>query len=604
MIKQVLTRIALILFFFILSMVGVRGNIWAAEFLFDYDVYYTVNQNGNTDVQQNILLTNLSTHYYAENFTLTISSEQISQVSASDTFGKILPKVEKQNGQTSLIIPFNKAAIGVNKQLPFSIYYKAADIAVKKGRIWEILIPGIEKNDSIRSYNIHFIAPVEFGKIAYINPPPQKGGMWDIESLKGGGIAAAYGDFQNFSFNLKYSLENLNNSSEIQEITLPLDTNLQKVIISRISSAPRNVRMDQDGNWLAQFLIAPREKKNIYVEGNVLIFLNPFTNSEILSEEQRKVYTKPQKFWEQTDEITQLAEKLKTPKNIYDWVVTNLKYDYTRINAGANRLGAETAFETKRAVCTEFSDMFISLARAAGVPARAHEGFAFSSNSRLQPLSLTYDVLHAWPEYYDEDSHLWIQVDPTWGNTTRGVDYFSKLDFNHITFSVLGENSQYPYPAGSFKTAESTKDVFVDFDINPITLPQELYVLEIKAPKFIFPGNNTVTASIRNKGKILLSSDMITLDSSLTANKKSQASSSIPPYGYQEIKFLVSPQVLFNPLNASMTLSFRNKKEIINVSIVPFYEVLLFLAALVLTIGLIHFWRSKPYRRKKKYAAA
>ncbi len=63
-------------------------------------------------------------------------------------------------------------------------------------------------------------------------------------------------------------------------------------------------------------------------------------------------------------------------------------------------------------------------------------------------MSLVKDVLHAWPEYYDESKKTWIMIDPTWGNTTHGMDYFSSLDFEHITFVIKGLSSTYPVPAG------------------------------------------------------------------------------------------------------------------------------------------------------------
>jgi len=42
-------------------------------------------------------------------------------------------------------------------------------------------------------------------------------------------------------------------------------------------------------------------------------------------------------------------------------------------------------------------------------------------------------------------------VDPTWGNTTGGVDYFNTFDFDHLAFVVKGISSTYPVPAGGYK---------------------------------------------------------------------------------------------------------------------------------------------------------
>ena len=136
------------------------------------------------------------------------------------------------------------------------------------------------------------------------------------------------------------------------------------------------------------------------------------------------------------------AKNLKTAKGIYDFVSTKLKYDYERVKPNVERLGAVNALNNPNsAICMEFTDLFIALARAAGIPAREVNGFAYTENPKIQPLSLVNDVLHAWPEYYDYEKGVWIPVDPTWASTTGGVDYFNKLDLRHFTFVMHGKSS-------------------------------------------------------------------------------------------------------------------------------------------------------------------
>lgn len=580
--KSLIILILLWACFFFVSKTAVH----AEDFLFDYDVYYSIHTDGRTQVKQNITLTNLYTQYYADKFTLIISSERIENAQAADSQGPLSPQIAKQKGQTTISVPFTNVAVGVNKQLTFSLIYDELDIAEKKGRIWEILIPGIYKNESIRTYTVHVQAPAEFGKLAYITPPPQNGGIWALEDLKGGGIAAAYGDFQNFSFNLKYSLENPTGSRELQEITLPSDTNSQKIIISRISPQPLNVREDADGNWLAHYELIPHAERTIYVEGNALVYYQPTTEPVELTSSQRQLYTSEQKYWEQTPEIKKLAAKLKTPKNIYAWIVAHLKYDYSRISSEAVRLGAPKVLaQPELAVCTEFTDLFIALARSAGIPARSHEGFAYSSNNRLQPLSLYYDVLHAWPEYYDDTRRIWIQVDPTWGNTTYGVDYFSKLDFNHITFSVLGVSSEYPAPAGSFKTALSTKDVFVDFDAKPLMIPQEKFSIKVQTPQFLLPGKTKGIVTIRNLGKVELAPANLQLNSAFLLDKDIQLTDAIPPYGETQVSFTLNTSIFADPKKSSISAIFRAVSQNTTVTPLPVGQVAV--ALIILGPGIV-----------------
>ena len=141
-----------------------------------------------------------------------------------------------------------------------------------------------------------------------------------------------------------------------------------------------------------------------------------------------------------------------------------------------------------------------------GIPARELNGFAFTNEEVNKPLSLNLtggDLLHAWPEYFDPILG-WVQIDPTWGNTS-GVDYFSKLDTNHFVFSIKGMNSEYPLPAGAYRFDGDKKLIEVVFaqntgitefspkveikkltNINPIQLIKNNYKYEIKNTGNIF----------------------------------------------------------------------------------------------------------------------
>ena len=201
------------------------------------------------------------------------------------------------------------------------------------------------------------------------------------------------------------------------------------------------------------------------VNGRAKVLLRP--KKQKLSQKERKEYLKEQPFWQTTDKrIKELALELKTPYKIYKYVVDNLKYDFKRLQTGMPRLGALGVLKNpSSAVCLEFTDLFIALARAAGIPAREVNGFAYTQNSKERPLSLVKDVLHAWPEYYDSDMQTWVMVDPTWENTTGGTDYFYTLDFDHLAFVIKGISSTYPIPAGAYKISnnQTARDVIVEF---------------------------------------------------------------------------------------------------------------------------------------------
>jgi len=103
------------------------------------------------------------------------------------------------------------------------------------------------------------------------------------------------------------------------------------------------------------------------------------------------------------------------------------------------------------ATCQEFTDVFVAMSRANNIPSRRITGYALTNDETLRPLSLGDDILHAWPEYFSQEKQAWIPTDPTWGDTTGGVDYFNQFDLNHIVFAINGESSTLPHPAGAYK---------------------------------------------------------------------------------------------------------------------------------------------------------
>lgn len=148
------------------------------------------------------------------------------------------------------------------------------------------------------------------------------------------------------------------------------------------------------------------------------------------------------------------------------------------------RLGADVVLANPdQAVCMEFTDLFIAIAREKGIYSREIQGYGFSLDPKLQPLSLVSDILHAWPEYYDLKTENWIAVDPTWGNTS-GIDYFSSFDLNHIAFVIHGKNPEYPMPAGMYKI-EDSRDVSIKPVVTDPVEKKEIVIEGIDFPTTI-----------------------------------------------------------------------------------------------------------------------
>ena len=488
--------VGFLLFYSFLRPISARA---AEEFETSYDVTYTVGEDGTTTVHQKISLTNLTKEFYASEHKLDVGEAEVKNIWAKDSSGVLSPQVSEDNGRRLIRVVFGAPVVGKGKTLVWELGYQT-DAARHLGRVWRIDLPGIKKEPEVSSYKLTLKVPESFGEAAFISPEPIRSGValgkrwfeFEKVQLERGGVRAGFGDYQAFDLNLKYRLENPLDQKAYLEITLPPDIlGRQRIIFEKLSPAPEELRFDEDGNYLAKFFLDPREKRTIEFLGKVFVYpvRNPSDSSRTGSKagdipgDLREKYTRPQEFWEVDDEeIRAKAEALTDPgrpvienvRSIYEYVVAHLSYaaDHTgpgtkrygagpgtrRYSAGEDfeRLGALRALrERDKALCTEYTDLFIALSRAAGIPARLLEGYAFTGGSESLPAA--GNALHAWVEVFIPGEG-WHQVDPTWGSTTGGSDYLSQFDLSHIVFVRKGLSSREPHllvASGGGETEES-----------------------------------------------------------------------------------------------------------------------------------------------------
>lgn len=512
--KRLFISFILFLFLFLTPNKFINNNVSAAgEFSTDFEVSYSVKESGVTEVTNKIILTNIYSNLYATSYSIVLNSIKPTNIKAYGETGPYSMTTTGDDKQTTIKIDFPDQMVGKDMSRIFYVTYEESSFAVRTGEVWEISIPGIAEDATFSTYNIKLYIPEKLGQEAYISPSPRdkktENGFlvydFNKDDVRKTGIVAGFGEFQVFSFNLSYHLENPLSKTSTTEITLPPDTAYQKVYYDNINPRPANMYVDVDGNWIAEYKLLPRERVDVAATGHVQIFSNyrPFLKP---SPESLGLSLKPSEYWDiGNPSILALSSKLKTPREIYDFVSTKLKYDYSRVKPNVERLGAVRALQTPdTAICMEFTDLFVTLARAAGIPAREVNGFAYTENPEIQPLSLVNDVLHAWPEYYDREKAVWVPVDPTWGSTTGGVDYFNKLDLRHFTFVVHGQDSKTPYAAGSYKLgANPQKDVFVSFGSLPTDRSPKLDI-KAKLESWIPLVPNKLDVILSNKGSVAI----------------------------------------------------------------------------------------------------
>jgi hypothetical protein len=119
---------------------------------------------------------------------------------------------------------------------------------------------------------------------------------------------------------------------------------------------------------------------------------------------------------EKADSITKgSSSTIEAVRRISDWITQTLEYDKS---CWQDTLPAEWVFAENRGVCDEFTNLFISMCRSIGIPARYVEGLVYSGDEWN---------FHAWAEVY---AGSWIPVDPTYNEV-------GFVDSSHIVLARM-----------------------------------------------------------------------------------------------------------------------------------------------------------------------
>jgi len=179
----------------------------------------------------------------------------------------------------------------------------------------------------------------------------------------------------------------------------------------------------------------------------------PITSSEYPE------YIIPTKFIDLNDDIKNKAQELaKGESDLYtvtfkiaDWVETNINYNLSTLTADVVQ-PSSWVLRNKEGVCDELTNLFISMVRSLGIPAKFVSGMAYTNtNGAWGP--------HAWAEVYFPGKG-WVPFDITYGQ-------FGWIDPTHIKLMQSLDSGD---PSVKF----SWKSYNVDFKADEIKLDTTL----------------------------------------------------------------------------------------------------------------------------------
>jgi hypothetical protein len=558
-------------------------KVQAADFKTDYQVEYNISElqsNLNSQVSFKIKITNLRSEVFVSKFAISFPNTfSIANLKTSDDNGYITPKITTTEDKTKIELEFSNPAVGRDSVNTFFVTFDQANLFKVNGKVWEVVLPVIE-NKGNESYRVTVNLPVATNKkISISKPTPDTvtGNkiIWNNPNTKT--IYAVFGESQVYQAELTYHLKNDQIYPVFTEVAFPPETANQKIFLQSISVPPESVRLDEDGNYLGKYFLKPLETKTIIYKSLIEVYSKarddstPYFRSAITG--QKNYLLTAKKYW-QVNKVD-LIKDLNDPKGIYDFVTGNLKYNYNKINSNNKRLGADIVLSNPdQAVCLEFTDLFVGIAREKGIFSREIEGYGFSLDPKLQPISLSSDILHSWPEYFDPKLENWISVDPTWENTS-GINYFNSFDLNHIVFVIHGKNSDYPLAAGMYKI-ENSRDILIKPTVETPSERKEIVIEGINFPTTISDNKNYQGKFvIKNNGSSYLWQVPVILTSkNIVLKKDKYIIPVLAPYEKRTISFDYSAKDKNKKTQGELTVTVFDKELLKqNIVIIPaFYS--------------------------------
>lgn len=404
----------------LLAAVLAIATVWpaaltAAEYGLKVSSSLTVAENGQTSVKQVFSITGADKTNLPSRARLNIVGREPAGLSAQGTDGTKLTANYNADGNTvDITIPENRRR---SKQAwSFSLSYKT-NLLEEYGAVRAAQIPAMDTNLDVTAQTTIFSADLDLGFATVRGHQPSKTGIGVGQQI----LTFTHKGPQNDSIIIVFGEETFVTATFTSEITnrswwwkdvgltLPPDTNQQRVAIESIEPTPSKVRLDKDGNIRVFFNLAPLGSRQVSVTTRMSIGNPAYELSSAVSVSETdpsliERYTRQTNSWQPLNlelELKEDATSADIAKAVFDGVVAR---------AQEEMVNQEDFSLSLRTSSLKMSDWLVGELRHRGLPARVVLGLSMSDGRELsqQPKG------HAWVE-----AHLagvgWVTMDPYLG---------------------------------------------------------------------------------------------------------------------------------------------------------------------------------------------
>lgn len=441
-----------------------------------YEIKAVIENDRSINIQETLTYVNTAASSVKLTLTRTIPSNQVENIRIWDGSGQIDYEENVSGDNTRLTFETNWISAG--EHYTYYENYSILDMVYGSGVEYRVGLWSTTTETRYDNYTIILQGPA--GTYPFLTSPEADlvstdPPTWRYSTVLGknetfGGLRAKfYGHPAYYKVKLSHVFSN-NTGSQTTGLgldTILLNNDIPWQFSSVVSSSlpVQTMYFDEDNNLHAIFDVGDippggQKLQTIEILYEVDVYAPGIDSSDVgnISEVPATLskYLQPDDKWESNNsfilQATQQAVGTETnaytaAEKISDYVVNSLNYEIQD-----RRQGGLWAASNQKGDCSEYTDLSIAIARAAGIPARALYGWGYYEEENLRG--------HAWLEYYLPNVG-WVPADPTWAETSG--NYFAKLDPIHLTRNVRGvfssESWENIYYYGSKPDSTETENI-------------------------------------------------------------------------------------------------------------------------------------------------